>query len=115
MGWAGHEVQWGHDPGSRLADVQTIYSTRDVKAAVRLLDHYKVRYVFVGSLERQDYGSPTLAKFKRLGVPVYRSGDTVVYRLSPELEAAAVASADSTREIFTPGVLEAGGQQRPPP
>ena len=27
IGWAGHEVQWQHDPGSRSADVQTLYTT----------------------------------------------------------------------------------------
>jgi YYY domain-containing protein len=81
MGWAGHEVQWGHDPGRRPADVQQIYSTTDTNVARRLLDEYGVRYVFVGSLEREDYPAAALAKFARLGTPVFRSGDTVVYRL----------------------------------
>jgi uncharacterized membrane protein len=81
MGWAGHEVQWGHDPGRRPADVQQIYSTTDMTVARRLLDEYGVRYVFVGSLERKGYAAPALAKFARLGTPVFRSGDTVVYEL----------------------------------
>ena len=28
IAWPGHEVQWGHDPGARAADVQQIYGTR---------------------------------------------------------------------------------------
>jgi YYY domain-containing protein len=81
LAWPGHEVQWGHDPGSRAADVQQIYGTTNVKAARRLLDEYSVRYVFVGTLERKDYRAAALAKFARLGTPVFRSGDTVVYQL----------------------------------
>ena len=25
MGWAGHEVQWDHDPAGRAGDVRTLY------------------------------------------------------------------------------------------
>ena len=81
MGWAGHEVQWGHDPGTRAADVQQIYRTTDVGLARALLRHYDVRYVVVGSLEREDYRPAELRKFDRLGRPVFRSGSTVVYRV----------------------------------
>jgi len=81
MGWAGHEVQWGHDPGTRAADVQQIYRTTDVGLARGLLRHYDVRYVVVGSLEREDYRPAELRKFDRLGRPVFRSGPTVVYRV----------------------------------
>ena len=35
IGWAGHELQWQHDPGPRTADVQTLYTTPDVAAARR--------------------------------------------------------------------------------
>ena len=81
MGWAGHEVQWGHDPGTRAADVQRIYGTADVALARSLLRRYDVRYVVVGSLEREDYRPAALRKFDRLGRPVFRSGSTVVYRV----------------------------------
>jgi uncharacterized membrane protein len=81
IAWPGHEVQWGHDPGSRSADVKQIYETTDLDVARRLLVEYGVRYVFVGSLERSDYPAAALAKFDRLGTPAFRSGDTVVYRL----------------------------------
>ena len=90
IGWAGHEVQWGHDPGTRLADVQTIYRYARPRGGARLLRRYGVRYVFVGSLERRDYPAQRLQKFARLGKPVFRSGSTVVYELPADrLEAAA--------------------------
>jgi uncharacterized membrane protein len=74
-------VQWGHDPGRRDADARLIYRTGDIAAARRLLKRYHVRYVFVGRLERQDYAPAELAKFRRLGTPVFRSDGTVVYRI----------------------------------
>ena len=81
VGWVGHVVQWGHDPGTRAADVEAIYATRDVAQARRLLDRYDVRYVFVGSLERARYGDARLAKFSRLGEPVFRDGDTTIWKV----------------------------------
>ena len=89
LGWAGHEVQWGHDPGTRFADVRSIYGSRDLEQAAQLLRRYDVRYVFVGTLERRDYPSASLEKFGRIGKPVFRSGPTVVYELPTDrLEAA---------------------------
>jgi uncharacterized membrane protein len=81
LGWAGHELQWGHHPGSRGADVNRLYGTDDVRVARSLLRRYGVRYVFVGSLERERYPRAGLRKFARIGVPVFRSGSTVVYRV----------------------------------
>jgi YYY domain-containing protein len=82
LGWAGHELQWGHDPGSRGSDVQRIYGTRDPRLAERLLARYGVDYVFVGSLERKGYPRQSLVKFRRLGVPVFARSGTVIYRVS---------------------------------
>jgi YYY domain-containing protein len=82
MGWVGHEIQWGHDPGHRAADVARIFRTRDLATARRLLRHYDVRYVFVGSLERRDYPAAALAKFDRLGTKVFSRRGTSIYRLS---------------------------------
>ncbi len=81
LGWGGHEIQWGHQPGRRGADVQRIYRTRDVRLARSLLARYGVQYVFVGSLERRDYPAAGLAKFARLGKRVFRSEGAAVYLL----------------------------------
>jgi uncharacterized membrane protein len=81
IAWGGHEVQWGHDPGSRGEDVKTIYSTADMAEAKRLLDRYGVRYVFVGSLEQEDYSKAALAKFPKLGSVAFTEDGTVVYRI----------------------------------
>lgn len=79
LGWAGHELQWGHDPSRRAGDVTTLYQTRDLDLSRKLLERYGVRYVFVGSLERRQYPAAGLVKFGQLGRVVFRSGPTVVY------------------------------------
>ncbi len=40
LGWAGHELQWSHDPGSRAADVKTLYTTTDDATAKALIARY---------------------------------------------------------------------------
>jgi YYY domain-containing protein len=86
IGWAGHELQWGHDPGSRPDDVRLAYSTLDLRAARRVLAMYDVRFVVVGSLERAGYPTDGLAKFDRLGRRVYESNGTIVYELTSPVD-----------------------------
>ena len=44
-----------------------------------MIRRYGVRYVFVGSLERELYDPAGLAALGRLGPVAFRSGDTVIY------------------------------------
>jgi YYY domain-containing protein len=78
LAWPGHERQWrGDDPEitAREADVNTIFSTKEVATARRLLHKYNVRYVIVGDSERTMYGSDpaALAKFSRFMRVAYRT------------------------------------------
>jgi YYY domain-containing protein len=82
MGWAGHELQWAHDPGSRGADVKTLYTTTDLATARRLLARYGVGYVVVGGIERTDYGSAGIVKWDRLGRRVFDRLGTTIWRVS---------------------------------
>ncbi|MDQ5834016.1 MAG: hypothetical protein M3550_13315, partial [Actinomycetota bacterium] len=81
MGWPGHELQWGHDPGTRRADVDLLYTTPDVAVARALLERYDVRYVVVGPIERADHGDAGLAKWDQLGRRVFDREGTTVWRL----------------------------------
>ena len=55
IGWAGHEVQWQHDPGDRCRQVAAAYSATDPQAARGAAStRYGVDYVVVGPLERTD-------------------------------------------------------------
>ena len=79
--WSGHEAQWAHDQGTREQDVKTLYTTTDLAASRALLQRYDVQYVFVGSLERTEFPPAGLSKFAQLGTPVFRDGETTVYKI----------------------------------
>jgi uncharacterized membrane protein len=81
IGWAGHELQWKHDPGTRPADVRAMYVATTAAAARPLLDRYGVRYVVVGPIERADYGDAGVAKWDELGRRVFDRDGTVVWEL----------------------------------
>ena len=68
IGWAGHELQWQHDPGTRSADVQTLYTTTDVAPRSALIDRYGIDYVVVGPIEQTTYGDAgSSPKWDQLG------------------------------------------------
>jgi YYY domain-containing protein len=81
MGWAGHEVQWQHDPGSRGNDIQTLYTSTDANAVKPLIERYGIRYVVAGPIEQTTYGDAGLAKWDRLGERVYDEQGTTVWRI----------------------------------
>jgi uncharacterized membrane protein len=89
LGWAGHELQWSHAPGSRAADVKTLYTTTDEATARDLAARYGVSYVVAGPIERTDYGEAGLAKFDRLGRRVFDRDGTTVWQLSAPRSASA--------------------------
>lgn len=83
MGWAGHEVQWQHDPGPRSAEIQVLYTTTDNAAAQALIDKYDIQYVVVGPIEQTTYGDAGTAKWDQLGTRVFSEQGTTVWRLTP--------------------------------
>jgi YYY domain-containing protein len=82
IGWAGHEVQWDHDPAGRAEDVRTLYTTTDLAEARDLLARYGIDYVVVGPIERTTYGDAGLAKWDALGDRVFDRAGTTVWRLA---------------------------------
>jgi YYY domain-containing protein len=81
LGWGGHELQWDHQPGSREADVQRLYTTTDLAAARELIGRYRVGYVVFGPIERTTYGDTGLAKWDELGTKVFDQAGTTVWRV----------------------------------
>jgi uncharacterized membrane protein len=90
LGWPGHELQWrggGQEIGSRQADIERLYCTRDWAEAQSILKQYDIRYIYIGGLERSTYvpslaGCPTglnEAKFSRNLNQVFKQGDSVIY------------------------------------
>ena len=86
LGWAGHESQWrGSDAPylGRPEDIDTIYKTQDVELAKNLLAKYNVNYVYVGPLERRQYGEDGLEKFETFMELFFDEGGITVYRWKP--------------------------------
>ena len=81
LGWPGHELQWGHDAGTRRADVARMYEETGANEARALLRRYGVRYVVVGRLERTDYGDGGIAKWDALGRRVFDANGTTIWEL----------------------------------
>ncbi len=84
LGWDGHEVQWGRDGvflAQRRADVDRVYTTISLEEALAILQQYDVTYVFVGRVERELYPPEGLLKFESGLTAVFRSGETVIYRM----------------------------------
>ena len=81
IGWAGHEVQWQHDPGSRSADVQTLYTTADVAAARALIDRYGIRYVVSARSSRRPTATPAWRSGTSSAERVYEATGTTIWQL----------------------------------
>jgi uncharacterized membrane protein len=90
LGWGKHEWRWrggnhtelwSWEPGrTRREDVERAYETTSVEEAQAILDKYDVEYVYVGSLEKQDYSPSSLAKFDRFMDVVFKNSDVTIYR-----------------------------------
>ena len=85
LGWGGHQHQWRgnyNEPARREPLIETLFNSADERAARAVIDEFNVRYVIVGSPERNRYSAEGLARFERLGTPVFQSGSTVIYQIA---------------------------------
>jgi uncharacterized membrane protein len=84
LGWTVHEWLWRgtYDiPAPRIEEIKKMYETTDAAVAKKLLEKYKVKYVFVGALEQQKYPMINEVKFQQLGRIVYQNGTTRIYAI----------------------------------
>ncbi len=98
IGWLGHEDQWRGDReliGPRIEYTEEIYRGQTVAEDEELtedelklrLEFYSIDYIFVGSLERNDFGEDTAGRLlasmpNRLEV-AFESGNTTILRYVP--------------------------------
>lgn len=83
LGWRVHEWLWrgGFDEvGRRTEEVRLMYESPLSPAAAQLFVTYNIRFVVVGSLERQAYRLDE-AGLLSLGQEVFRSGDTRLIKI----------------------------------
>jgi YYY domain-containing protein len=89
LGWTVHEWLWRgryEIPSPRIAEIQTLYETKDINVAKSILQRYAVSYVYIGDLEKQKYPKLSKKKFSQLGNIVYKNGETVIYSVQKVLE-----------------------------
>ncbi len=98
MGWKWHELQWRGGTelfGPRIDYTEEVYHGQTVTEGEALtedelklrLEFYGIDYIFVGSLERNDFGDDTAGRLlasmpNRLEV-AFESGDTTILRYVP--------------------------------
>ncbi|HEX9838267.1 MAG TPA: DUF2298 domain-containing protein [Anaerolineales bacterium] len=82
LGWPGHEGQWRDNAlqGSRMQDVETLYTSNDWATAQEIIDRYNIRYIVVSNLERTTY-QVNEDKFNRFLKPVFQQGNVTVYEV----------------------------------
>ena len=83
LGWKTHEQLWQWDGKVSVApiitereeDIITIYTSDDIQKVKQLIEKYKIRYIYVGDIERRDLGdSLNHSLLQSLGTVVYPGG-----------------------------------------
>jgi len=85
LGWPGHESQWRDHAlqGSRLQDIETLYTTGDWGITREIIHRYHIRYIYVGNLERTTY-RVNEEKFNRFLSLVFQQGNVMIYEAPEE-------------------------------
>ncbi len=84
LGWTVHEWLWRGEysiPAPRITDITNIYETNDLDVAKKLLKKYKVKYVFIGTMEYEKYPNLDEKKFEKLGKVVFQQDKTKIYEI----------------------------------
>lgn len=83
-GWAVHEWLWrgSYDIVSpRQEEVRNIYESTDVDEVQSIIGKYHIRYVIVGSKEREKYPNLQEEKFRELGRVAFQSRMMTIYEM----------------------------------
>ena len=84
IGWPVHEWLWRGSPdegSKRVEEVKTIYEDVDLIKTQEFIYKYNIKYIFIGTLERQKYPNMVESKFNTLGTIVFQNDQTVIYQL----------------------------------
>ena len=84
LGWRVHEWLWRgsfDQPGTKTEEVKTIYESDNLAQTKDLLNRYQVQFIFVGTLEKEQYQELNEEKIIGLGRVVFSSGQTKIYRI----------------------------------
>ena len=100
MGWKSHEVVWrlkkediaggsqskpeinGFNEVSKVDDdMKILYETSDIEETKKIIDEYKIQYVFIGSLEREAYKNLNEKKFRAIGTLLFSSSGSDIFKI----------------------------------
>lgn len=87
LGCPGHELQWrgsDRDFRGREEDINLIYQSEDVSQVESLLEKYDVTYVYVGNLEREQYGVDVGQKFASFMDVAFENEGVTIYQVREE-------------------------------
>ncbi|NLG49341.1 MAG: hypothetical protein GX552_04430, partial [Chloroflexi bacterium] len=85
--------EWEQRPADQVStqqlDAVTLYETTDISTLYRILEQYRVQYIYVGQLERIVYPSTALLKFEQLALDgrlerVYHNERVDIYKVVSE-------------------------------
>ncbi|KPU46233.1 hypothetical protein OXPF_01520 [Oxobacter pfennigii] len=86
LGWFGHEWLWrgGPDiPNERSEDISSIYEGDSHSETKKLLQKYQVKYIILGSLERNKFKNIKEDKIMNMGTVAFNSGLTKIIEITP--------------------------------
>jgi len=86
LGWEGHEWQWRggvKELGSRRGDLETLYSSNNWEDVKAITARYKIRYIYIGPVERNTYRVDE-TKFKGNLPIVFQNGAVTIYEVPGE-------------------------------
>ena len=81
LGWIWHESQWRGgltEVGTRKQDMELLYQTDDWWQALAIIQRYKIRYIYIGGMELNEY-VVNQDKFRANLAPVYQNDGVVIY------------------------------------
>ena len=87
LGSPGHELQWrgSYLPfEGREEDINLIYESEDIGEVEETLEKYSVTYVYVGDLEREQYGMEVGERFEDFMDVVFENEGVTIYKVREE-------------------------------
>jgi YYY domain-containing protein len=93
LGWTPHESQWrggGTEMGTRMQDIETLYTSKEWATALSIISQYDIRYVVVGALEMSTYQVST-DKFNQYCGTAYQDQGITIYECQPVVSTAGTA------------------------
>jgi uncharacterized membrane protein len=85
LGCPGHQSLWrGSDFPERREDINLIFNSKDINLVDELLVKYNATYVYVGHLERAQYGDEVAKKFTAFMDMAFENEGVTIYKVREE-------------------------------